>query len=187
MPLYQEFAIRNVLTTLTGMQRDFLENLLADPKQNATAAASKAGYAHPDKQGPRLRQHPKIIAAIEEILHQQTMSRNEVLARLSQQAAADYTQYITKNGRIDLPAIIEDGNQHLIKHIKPAPFIINHETGEKIEGEPEITFPDSQTALVWLGKHYGLFSDKTARENDTQTAISDALTDIANEYGLKLQ
>ena len=39
---------------MTDRQRAFLDAYLADPRRNATRAAAAAGYAWPDKQGPRL-------------------------------------------------------------------------------------------------------------------------------------
>ena len=180
MSIYKELAIRSVVTTLTGMQRKFFEAYITDPKHNATKAAKIAGYANPDKAGPRLRNSKKIVDAIESVLARQTMSRNEVLARLSAQAAAEYAEFIMPSGHIDLPAMKTAGKLHLIKSI--------HHIKETKYSDPqiEVTFTDSQTAIFWLGKHYAQFSDINQQESEAQTTLSEALTEIANKYNLTL-
>lgn len=49
---------------MTDRQRTFLDAYLADPRRHATRAAAAAGYAWPDKQGPRLKTFPEVAAAV---------------------------------------------------------------------------------------------------------------------------
>jgi phage terminase small subunit len=49
---------------MTDRQRAFLDAYLAGRRRNATRAATAAGYAFPDKQGPRLTHFPAIAAEI---------------------------------------------------------------------------------------------------------------------------
>jgi phage terminase small subunit len=52
------------VSELPPKQRLFVEQYLLD--MNATGAAERARYAHPNTQGPRLLQKPKVWAAIAE-------------------------------------------------------------------------------------------------------------------------
>ncbi len=172
--IYSNLAIRNVVSTLTGKQRAFFEAYITDPSRNATHAAQVAGYANPDKAGPRAARSTKILAAIEEVLHQQTMSRNEVLARLSSQAAAEYAPFIADDGTIDLLGLRQAGKMHLIKGIR------------RVDGEAEVTFTDSQTALIWMGKHYATFTDRHEEHNPAHDEIARALAEISAAYPIDL-
>lgn len=136
---------------LTDKKLVFANEYLVD--LNATQAAKRAQYSYPNKQGPRLLQDPDVHAYIDEQLEQRALGRNEVLARLSAQATADLSPYMSSNnfGKIvlDLGAVKEAGLGHLIKKVT------NTKDGSSIE------FHDSQAALVHLGRYHALFTDKT--------------------------
>lgn len=106
-------SIDSVVSTLSRMERTFIIHYLAG--ETKTEAARIAGYSTPDKQGSRLSKHPKIRAAIDEYFRDQEIGVRELIARMSQQARNEASQYILPNGTVDLPAIIRDGKQHLIK------------------------------------------------------------------------
>lgn len=184
--IYSQIAIRNVVSTMTGKQRKFFEAYITDPDSNATRAARIAGYANPEKAGPRAAKSAKIVAAIEEVLHQQTMSRNEVLARLSSQAAAEYSEFIGTDGRIDLIGMKAAGKMHLIKSTRIIPAKHTKEGFQFTDDEIEVTFTDSQTALIWMGKHYAAFTDRTIEENPAQDEIARALAEISKSYPIEL-
>lgn len=146
----------NVVSGLSKMQREWLVRYLLHG--NATRAAEETGYAQPHSQGPRLRKHPTILAAIDEFFHEEEMSARETIARLSQQARAEYAEYIRvvpdHNGHVvdivvDLEAMLADGKGHLIKSTKYAR-----------DGRLMIEFYDAHQALVDIGRYHGLFSDK---------------------------
>lgn len=115
---------------------------------NATESARRAGYAQPKQEGARLLSHDVIAAEISQRIAEKAMSADEVLVRLAEQARAEYAAYITDVGTIDLPAMRQDGKMHLIKSIKPGKY------------GTEIVFHDSQTALLHIGKHHQLFTDR---------------------------
>ncbi|WP_165251206.1 terminase small subunit [Paludisphaera soli] len=50
---------------MTEMQRRFCDAYLDGARYNATQAARLAGFAWPNKQGPRLMQHPEVGPAVE--------------------------------------------------------------------------------------------------------------------------
>lgn len=141
-----ETAVNGVVSSLSAMQRTFLVEYLLTG--NATRAAEAAGYTHPDKQGPRLRHNDKIQAAIDEYFHRQEMSAGEVIARLSQQAKAEYADYINADGSVDLARLKNDGLMHLVRGTKPTQY------GLVVE------FYDAHTALVDVARYHGLFGPK---------------------------
>lgn len=113
---------------------------------NATEAARRAGYKWPNKYGPELKQ--KYADEMDQCLKDNTLSPQEVLALLSQQALSEQSWYFTENGELDIKKLIADGKGHLIQSIEPTQY------GRKIK------FYDAQAALVHIGKQHGLFSDK---------------------------
>lgn len=153
-----------VITTLTKRQQLFRDYYLAS--FNATDAAEKAGYKHPNKQGPELLKQPQIAAAIKEKMNEVAMSANEVLMRLSEQARHEHAPYIkvqtkidgSKLPYVDVEAMIADGKQRLIQGIKYGQY------GASIE------FPDGQAALTTLARIRGLFGAK-GTEDDPLHAV----------------
>lgn len=77
------------------------------------------------------------------------MTADEVLVRLTEQARAEYSPYMTAYGTVDMQRLIEDGKAHLIKSISDTAY------GKKVE------FYDGQAALVHIAKHLGMFQERT--------------------------
>jgi len=114
---------------------------------NATEAARRANYKHPNKKGPWLVKIGEIEAEINARLEEEAMSANEVLQRLGQQARFDPTQYMNTFG-IDLDKLQADGLGYLLKGTRPTP------------AGTVYLFHDGQNALIHLGKHHKLFTEK---------------------------
>ena len=143
---------------VNNKQRVFVEEYLKC--WNATEAARRAGYKHPNKQGPRLMVNVGIRKEIERRLKEKAITADEVIQRLAEQARADHSQYLTDSGQLDMKRLIADGKGHLIKSIK------NTQWGRQVE------FYDGQTALVHLGKHLGLFTDKLEVSGNVNLVVS---------------
>lgn len=120
---------------------------------NATKAARIAGYAHPNKQGPRLLVDVGIAAEIETRIAEKAMRADEVVARLGEHGRSEWTQYLDASGNLEIKRLIADGKGHLIKGMKQTQW------GRLIE------FYDGQAALVHLGKVHGIFVDKKEVEH----------------------
>lgn len=121
---------------------------------NATEAARRAGYKWPDKQG--WQKKVKFADAITERLRKSAMSADEVLHRLASHARSDLGAFLVKDGKkitVDWNKLVEAKLTHLIKSIAPTAH------GTRIE------FHDAQSALVHLGRHHGLFTDKVKVTN----------------------
>ncbi len=121
---------------LPPKQRLFVEQYLLD--MNATGAAERAGYAHPNTQGPRLLQKPKVSAAIAEA----------VKAR-SERAKID-ADWVLQN----LRAVYE----RVTQEVKPS---LNSKTGKPLkdeDGNALYTYNANAAlrALELIGKHVGV-------------------------------
>jgi phage terminase small subunit len=132
---------------LSAKQQVFVEEYLRT--WNATMAAIAAGYSEKAARvtGHRLLTNAN-IAEIERRVAEKAMSANEVLLRLAEQARGEHGKYISATGVVNLPQLIADGKGHLVKGIKETKW------GRNIE------FYDAQAALVQIGKHHGLFTEK---------------------------
>jgi len=137
-------------------QRVWLEEYLKC--WNATEAARRANYTHPNKRGPE--NLAKFKAEISERLDEVVMSADEVLARLAEQARCEYATYIGDDGKVDLAQLKADDKMYLVKCIKETRY------GQQVE------FYDGQTALVQIGKHHGLFVDRFVGEIDTSSTVN---------------
>lgn len=142
---------------LTNKQRAFIEHYLIC--WNATEAARRAGYKHPNVQGPRLLVNVSIQAAIQARVDEIAMSANEALLRLTEQARADIGDFIviSKAGqvRVDLKKARSAGKLHLVKKVS--------ETKHGLQLE----LYDAQAAIQLIGRHRGMFVDKVAPTDPT--------------------
>lgn len=154
-----------VISTLSANERRWLIRYLYHG--NATKAAEETGYKNPNKLGPRIRQRPKIRAAIDQYFAFQEMPATEVIARLSQQARAEYADYITEAGAVDLAAMKRDRKLHLVKGIK---FDRN--------GRMMIEFYDAHQALVDVARYHGLFKDNLNIDLDLSGLSDEELDSI---------
>ena len=147
----------------TKKQRVFVEKYLQC--WNATEAAKHAGYAHPNKQGPRLLVNVGISEIIKQRIEEMAMTADEVLIRLGDMARGDIGEFMdieSMSFNLALEKAKELGLTHLIKKIKQRTTITQKKDGDEEENHwIELELHDSQSALVHLGKHHKLFTDKT--------------------------
>lgn len=178
---------RSVVDTLSYMQRQWLEHYIAT-NGNATEAARQAGYKWPDKVGSQLRQNPKIREALDERMHQLTMSANEVLYLLTQHARSSVEPFIefetrpeydpetgeetavpTGNFWIDLYKAQELGVLHLVKEVKQDKKVYRDKTGgTETTYQTMVKLHDAQTAAIQIGRYYSLWTDNI-KEDSTIT------------------
>lgn len=82
----------NNLPPLSDKQQRFVDEYL--DCLNATEAARRAGYKHPNKQGPALLVNLGIAAHVAVGLRKRTLSKEEVLARLTAHARGDMGDFL---------------------------------------------------------------------------------------------
>lgn len=140
---------------LTGKQRMFVDAYLGEAKGNATEAARIAGYAHPNSQAWEALKHPAVQAQLQKRFDATAMSASEVISRLSEEAAADISDFFDLEGplpELNLKKALDAGRTHLLKSIS----LTRH--GYKIE------LHDAQAAKALLGRFHGLFVDRHKHE-----------------------
>lgn len=138
---------------LTNRQRAFIAHYVET--WNATEAARRAGYSLKTaySHGQRLLKNVEIRAEIDSKLDALAMTAAEVLARLKDQAGASMADFVsvdedTGEAELDLAKATKAGKLHLLKKLSIT------DKGITIE------LHDAQAALVHLGRHHGLFTDK---------------------------
>jgi len=148
--------VKDPKTGLNYRQQLFLEGYLKTG--NASDAARKAGYAHSQQSGARLLTNVVIQAKIKERVGVKAMEADEVLIRLAEQARMNISMFVRKEtftnadgyeeSRLSLnwDAIEEHG--YLVKSITATAH------------GPKIELYDGQTALIHIGKHHKLFTEK---------------------------
>lgn len=139
---------------LSNKQRVFIEAYLES--WNATQAAIEAGYSPKSARviGHENLTKPDIAVEIQRRIAERTMTADEVLVRLAEQARAEYSAYLTPDGTVDFARLIADGKGHLVKGIK-----------ETAQGR-NIEFHDAQAALVQIGKHHKLFTEQVQQSGE---------------------
>ena len=154
---------------LSAKRRAFVEEYLSC--WNASEAARRAGYAHPRRQGSRLLSFVDIQALIKARLAEKAMSADEALTRLAEQGRGGWTEYLLEDGSIDLARLLEDGKGHLVKGTK-----------WDRQGNLVVEFYDAQAALVHIGRHHKLFTDRKELDlaPDLKTDAKDKLAQLLN-------
>jgi phage terminase small subunit len=142
-----------VAAQLTAKQRTFaLEYIIC---KNGTEAARRAGYAGDDATlavtASRLLRNAKVVAFINERFAEMAMRADEVIARMSEQAAADMGDFIDVKHNwmsINLERAKQNNKLHLIKKIKQGKYGV------------ELELYDAQAAQRTLAQHHGLLKSE---------------------------
>lgn len=162
---------------LTLKQQKWLEEYLAC--WNATEAARRAGFKHPNVQGPRLLVQVSISEAIKQRLKDVQMGADEALARLAQIARGDLGDFVGKNEN----ELVEHLQSHLLK--RHGRKVITTKDGTEIH-EVEIELYDAQAALVQILRQHQLAEGKPTdivEVNDARDRLARLITRHADGGG----
>jgi phage terminase small subunit len=153
---------------LTARQQLFVDAYLV--LWNATQAAIQAGYSAKTARviGSENLTKPAIKAEIDRRLKEKAMGADEVLARLADIARAsvrDFYDIVTveKDGA---PVLGTDGKPvqlavpNMVKILQSPVAHLVKEVGHDQWGQVELKIHDSFAALVQLGRHHKLFTDR---------------------------
>lgn len=184
---------------LPRKQRVFVEAYLQT--WNATEAARRAGYAHPDVQGPRLLGKVRVSAAVEKRMDEIAMRTDEILARLSEQARGDLRDFFkiaerwTENPLPSEEILDEEEyeteargepvirTRYLVrKVVLDTDALVDPERSrlvKKYADSPKnglsIEIHDPQAALVHMGRHRKLFTDVQEHTGAVALVTSDEM------------
>ena len=150
---------RAFIAAYFGLRYDKQGNEQKTKLFNATQAARDAGYQFPKQEGYRLKRHPVISQVIERIMSEMTMPVPEILARLGEHATGDIGDFIDDNGDVKIGEVKTSG--HLVKKYAKRKRV----SKQGVTEEQVIELHDQQSALVWLGKHHGLWKAKKENNN----------------------
>jgi hypothetical protein len=110
---------------MTLKQKLFVVYYLGVSNGNATDAARRAGFAWPDKAGPKLVGKSSIRAAIDAKVVSAALPADELLARLSEVVQADLLDFVNLDSKAKRPVTMatlrrlkRQGKGHLIKKLR---------------------------------------------------------------------
>jgi|CZCA01.1.fsa_nt_gi phage terminase small subunit len=157
---------------LTQKQRHFVQEYLVD--LNATQAAIRAGYSERTAhvQGPRLLGNVRVQVAIQEALRQREkrteITQDRVLTELAKIGFADIRDYLEYKTEKTVVAYGDDGEpiidyRQIIDVIdsKNVDTSAIQEVSISKDGTFKFKLYDKQKALNDIGRHLGMFVDKT--------------------------
>lgn len=157
---------------LTQKQRRFVQEYLVD--LNATQAAIRAGYSERTAhvQGPRLLGNVRVQVAIQEALKQREkrteITQDRVLTELAKIGFADMRDYLEYKTEKTVVAYGDDGEpiidyRQIIDVIdsKNVDTSVIQEVSISKDGTFKFKLYDKQKALNDIGRHLGMFVDKT--------------------------
>lgn len=156
---------------LSPKHRKFCEEYLK--LWNATdaylAAYPKSSRDAARRAGSRLLTNVDIAEEIERRLAEITLSANEVLARLADHAKADIKDFlaVADNGDVSLDITQAGGKTHLIRKVTQRRTIRTTKDAQIEEAALTLELHDAQAALVQIGKHHKLFTDKVEHGGET--------------------
>lgn len=167
------------MAKLTAKQNRFVEEYLID--LNAAQAAIRAGYRAGNNQraseiGSELLQKTPVSEAVARAMAERSkrtgISQDRVLTELAKIGFANITDVIDpKTAKIKEDASEDDLSCIQSIKIKPS------EWGT----EREVKLYDKRAALVDIGKHLGIFTDKMALTVETSEKLDDIMSQIGGE------
>ena len=152
----------SVITKLSPLQRRFVVELLSQNGRNSVTEAYRAAGGtskHAPQAAHQVRWSDGVVEAIEWYFQQQGMTVNELVARMSQQARAEYARYIRPDYTVDLAAMIEDGMQHLIQGVRQTQY------------GPVVDFISASQSQRDIGRYLGIFTDNVKQTGDAERPI----------------
>ncbi len=117
--------------------------------------------------GARLIANDSIADEISRRVAERSMSADEALILLADQARADLGDYLSDYGEIDIAAMKAAGATKLLRKVKRTVRRGTNKDGGEWEHETlEVELLDPQKALELIGKHHKLFTDKVEHEGE---------------------
>lgn len=143
---------------LSHKQQVWIENYLIT--WNATEAARRAGYAHPNVEGPKNLVKPSLKARIDARLAELQMSADEALVRLADMARGSLAEFADVQLLADLK---EHPKAHLVKTLTTDVY---EDKAGKIHYKTRFELYDAQAALRDILRIHGKFANDAGSSED---------------------
>jgi phage terminase small subunit len=163
---------------LTPKQARFVDEYVID--LNATQAAIRAGYSKKtaNEQGARLLAKVSLAAEIQTRCAQRSaklaIKAERVLLELARIAFLDPRKFYDETGRLRDPHALDDETAAALAGIEVEELFARGDDGRRrpIGQLRKIKWADKHAALVSLGRHLGLFLDRTQLEGDVVETLA---------------
>lgn len=149
---------------LTPKQEAFVREYLID--LNATQAAIRAGYSEKTaySQGQRLLKNVEIAQALETAMaarSQRTeVTADRVLAELAKIGFGDIRKMFTESGSLVPVRELDDDAAACLSSIEITTRKVRGGDDDEVEEVSKLKLWDKRAALVDIGRHLGMFTDK---------------------------
>lgn len=180
---------------LTDKQQRFVEEYLVD--LNATQAAIRAGYAASGAsvEGTRLLANAKIASCVAEAQAKRAartaITADKVLKELAKIGFSDIRKAVRWYSQTNVAAVDLDEDQQALAGEGEIRFAVANqvelvssadiddetaaaisEIGQTASGALKVKLHDKRAALVDIGRHLGMFKDRTVLENPDGSAVN---------------
>lgn len=187
--LIKEFDRGKDPSKLSAQQRMFVEELLADPGFNITAAARKAGYKHAPQSANRLIKNKVISRVIGKKLKERSdrleFTADQVLDRLRVLLEVDLTHIYDDRGYTTMAKVkaLPDVVRQCITKVTTERVKVDvDEDGLPVyENKVHVEWMSKDAALQLAMKHFGLLSDNLNISLSTERAKEEALIDLLDQ------
>lgn len=170
---------------LTAKQKKFIDEYIRTG--HITRSAIAAGYSEKTAYsiGSENLRKPEIAEEISRRTDEMAMPANEVLMRLAKQARADMRDFLAVGDagvEVDLTYALDEGITDLIKKISHRKTRTIKDDSVYEETYIQLELHDAHAALVDIGRHHALFTDKTEQKIDGNVQV-EYVNDWRDTYG----
>lgn len=152
------------MAKLTPKQATFVQEYLVD--LNATQAATRAGYSAKtaNEQGARLLANASIARAVKAAMDERSarteITADRVLRELGKIGFSDIRKMFTPLGNLLPVSDLDDDTAACLSSIEVTTRRVRGGDDDEVEDVSKVRLWDKRAALVDIGKHLGMFTEK---------------------------
>jgi hypothetical protein len=105
------------ITKIKPKRERLLQFYIGPSKANATDAARRAGYKHPDKLGPRILADPLVRRRLAELTDDVAVSMTEIHVFIRQALEVRVSDFYDADGNLTRASIKASGKDHLVRDL----------------------------------------------------------------------
>lgn len=164
------------MAKLTPKQATFVSEYLID--LNATQAAIRAGYSAntAQEQSSRLLSNVMVAAAIEKAMEARSarteITADRVLRELGKIGFSDIRKLFTPGGNLLPVSDLDDDAAACLSSIEITTRKVRGGDDDEVEDVSKVRLWDKRAALVDIGKHLGMFTDKVEHSGGVTVVVN---------------